>query len=309
MAADDPGPPRLDPDHPDRDLDPDRLDPDRLDADRLDALWTFDDPAGSEARFRAALSAEPPGATAAELTSQLARAIGLQGRFDEASELLAAVDVRESTTVAIRVALERGRVLNSSGRAADAVPYFMDALTAAEGAGEEFLAVDAAHMLAIADGDRAMSWNRQALRMIEAASDPRVRRWTGSLHNNIGWTLHDEGDHAGALRHFRAALDAHSVSGRPEQVQVAHWAVARALRSLGRDDEALVIQLRLHDEGPGDGYVEEELGELYLAAGETDLARAHFVAAAALLGADAWIADHEPEHLARLRELGGLGSG
>ena len=287
-------------------LDPARLDPDRLDPDRLDALWDFDDPAGSEARFRDALAASPPGTAAAELTTQLARAVGLQRRFDEATALLAGVDTTGAApVVAVRVALERGRVLNSSGRAADAVPYFMDALTAADGADEEFLAVDAAHMLAIADADRAMAWNRRALDMIDAASDPRVRRWAGSLHNNIGWTLHDQGDYVGALRHFRQALAAHSDTGKPEQVQVAHWAVARGLRSLGRRDEALVIQLRLHDECPSDGYVEEELGELYLSAGETDRARGHFAAAAALLGADPWIADNEPERLARLRELSG----
>ena len=179
----------------------------------------------------------------------------------------------------------------------------MDSLTAAEGAGEEFLAVDAAHMLAIADTERTMAWNRRALDMIDAASDPRARRWSGSLHNNIGWTLHDQGDYVGALRHFRLALAAYSETGKPEQVQVAHWAVARGLRSLGR-----------RRRGPGDPAPAARRGPLRrLCRGGTRRAvpqcwrdrpaRSHFAAAAALLGADPWIADNEPERLARLREL------
>jgi len=54
---------------------------------QIDALWNFDDPIASEGRFRAA-------ADAADLTdrpillTQLARALGLQGRYDEAARLL-----------------------------------------------------------------------------------------------------------------------------------------------------------------------------------------------------------------------------
>ena len=51
-------------------------------------------------------------------TTQLGRAIGLQGRYEEADALLDAVDGDEPT-VAVRVLLERGRVLNSSGHARD----------------------------------------------------------------------------------------------------------------------------------------------------------------------------------------------
>ena len=48
----------------------------------LDELWNFEDPAVSEARFRAA-AADPAydADERAELTTQLGRAIGLQGRI------------------------------------------------------------------------------------------------------------------------------------------------------------------------------------------------------------------------------------
>ena len=133
----------------------------RLDADRLDQLWDFADPVGSAQRFRAELAAGPTPTASAELVTQLARALGLQGGSSEADELLDGVRARACLPVAaVRVALERGRLRNSSGRPADAVPLFARALDLARAAGEDFLAVDAAHMLAIADGANAQEWTR-----------------------------------------------------------------------------------------------------------------------------------------------------
>ena len=167
-------------------------------------------------------------------------------------------DVRDDglfPVVAVRVALERGRVCNSSGRPIDAVPFFARALDLARTAGEDYLAVDAAHMLAIADEAQAQKWTREALHLIAGADDPRTARWSGALHNNLGWALHDGGDPAGALDEFVAAQAAFDATGTPEQQRVARWTLARCLRTLGRCVEALDIQQRLHESGPADGYV------------------------------------------------------
>ena len=123
-------------------------------------------------------------------------------------------------------------------------------------------------MLAIADEDKAQEWTRLALGLIETADDPRTARWSGALHNNLGWALHDGGDPAAALDEFAAALAAYEATGTPEQQRIARWTVARCLRTLGRTAEALDIQLRVLESGPEDGYVSEELGELYLADGD-----------------------------------------
>ena len=134
-----------------------------LNQQTLDQLWDFDDPALSEDRFRAAVSEDRYDADErAELSTQLGRAIGLQGRYEEADALLDAVDADEPT-VAVRVLLERGRVLNSSGHPQMAVPLFEQAAELADHLGEEFLAVDALHMLAIADSAHAETWTRSAL--------------------------------------------------------------------------------------------------------------------------------------------------
>ncbi|MGL4255375.1 MAG: hypothetical protein ACRCSL_03510 [Microbacterium sp.] len=63
-------------------------------------------------------SRSPPGggtpATRAELETQVARALGLQERFDEADAVLSTTPVL-SAALTVRVALERGRVRNSAG--------------------------------------------------------------------------------------------------------------------------------------------------------------------------------------------------
>jgi tetratricopeptide (TPR) repeat protein len=176
-------------------------------------------------------------------------------------------------------------------------------LTRAQAAQQEFLAIDAAHMLAIVDRSRADEWTELGLRLVAVAEDPRAARWAGSLHNNSGWARHDAGDYAGALTAFEAALAAYSVHGTVEQQRIAQWAVARAMRSLARFDEALEIQLRLAEQGPADGYVEEELAELLLATGDRAKAAEYAEAAARRLGADSWFAEYESGRLDRLRQL------
>lgn len=282
----------------------------RLDPVALDALWDFSDPAGSEERLREAIDrAQVDSTEHAELTTQLARALGLQDRFDDARALLDVVALRgdPDPVVGIRMSLERGRLLNSSGNPAAATEHFIDALGAARSAGEDFLEVDAAHMLAITDRDRADDWTAQALRAVGRSQDPRTQRWAGSLHNNAGWARHDAGDFAAALEEFDAALAAYSVHGTIEQVRVARWAVARALRSLARFDEALEIQQRLAAHGPADGYVEEELTELLLATGRREDAAEHAAAAVELLSADSWFAEYESGRLERLRQIAANG--
>lgn len=281
-----------------------------LDPARLDELWDFDDAAASERRLRDAIDEVPSDSTEhAELTTQLARALGLRGSFDNARALLDVVALRGSTSpvVPIRVSLERGRLLNSSGNPAAAIEHFVDALGAARAAGEDFLEVDAAHMLAIVDTDRSDEWTAHALRAVERSTEPRAQRWAGSLHNNAGWARHDSGDFAAALAEFQAASAAYSLHGTVEQVRVSRWAVARALRLLARFDEALDIQLRLAAHGAADGYVEEELAELMLATGRPDDAARYAASAVDLLGADSWFATYESGRLDRLRQIASNG--
>jgi tetratricopeptide (TPR) repeat protein len=196
-----------------------------LDQHVLDQLWDFENPGLSESRFRAALDDEAFDADErAELATQLGRAIGLQGRYEEADALLDSVDGDEPT-VAVRVLLERGRVLNSGGHPAMAVPLFEQAAELADHLGEEFLAVDALRMLAIADSAHAETWTRSALEYASTVQDERTKRWLVALHNNLGWTPHDAGRCKEAMVEFQLAEQWAERVGTPRQRELAREAI------------------------------------------------------------------------------------
>ncbi len=280
----------------------------------LGALWDFSDPAGSEGRFREAVAAGGDDAGyRAEALTQLARSQGLQRRFEEADRTLDEAEglVTDATPRArVRLHLERGRVVNTSGHPEGSRALFRKALEVAERAGEEDLAVDAAHMLGLVTaGEESLSWNRRAMEMAEAAADPRAKGWLGPLYNNTGWTLHTAGRYAEALPLFEKARDWYASRGNPGDARSGRWAVARCHRSLGRTGEALAEQRALLAEtgaaGEPDGFVHEETAECLLALGRAEEARPHFARAFDLLWKNAQFAADEPARLARLRELAG----
>ena len=186
----------------------------------------------------------------------------------------------------------------------------MRAWELARATGQDALALDAAHMLGIVDPpESALQWSLKAIALAEQTSDPRARGWLGPLTNNIGWTYHDAGDYAKALEFFQRGVEfrAQHPEGARE-LRIAKWAVARALRSLGRVEEALAAQRALGEEwrqaGEEGPYVIEELAECLHALGRDEEARPHFCRAHDLLSHDQWLIANEPERLARLKELG-----
>jgi tetratricopeptide (TPR) repeat protein len=219
--------------------------------EQLDVLWDFSDPVASEQRFLAA-------GDDAELRTQVARALGLQGRFDEGEAVLAEI-TDETPAVRVRVILERGRLLNSAGSHASATLHFAEAARLAEDAGLLFLAIDAVHMLAIADRAHAAAHTARGISLVERAAEPRTRRWRISLLNNEGWRLFDDGEVAAALRSFELAAEAATVFGTGDQRFWARWAIARALRELGDLAQARSLQTALLAERPDDEDVHAEL--------------------------------------------------
>jgi tetratricopeptide (TPR) repeat protein len=283
---------------------------------KLDGRWDFAKPEVSEARFREALTQFPAGSREAlEIATQIARAQGLQRRFDAAHATLDAIEpglTRVDARVRIRHLLERGRVFNSSGAPARAMPLFRQAAEAAARAGrpgDAFYEVDALHMLGIAaPASERLDWNRRALEAAQASRDPRTRGWLGSLHHNIGWAYFERGEHVAALAHWEKALALREASGDAQRVRVARWTVARGYRELGRLDDAERVQRALADEngaaGEEDGYVYEELAEIRLARGDAAGAAPLAAKAYALLREDAWLAATEPARLSRLAKIG-----
>lgn len=193
----------------------------------LDELWDFADARGSEERLRAAFEVAADPVERRELRTQIARALGLQERFTEAHGVLDALDLDEPV-VAVRVALERGRLHNSAGAPVEAAWHFRRAADLAAAHGLTFLRIDALHMLAIADSANAEEHTDTALRELATVDDPRTLRWLVGLHNNRGWARLEAGDKVGALTAFGAAKDAAERYGTEQQRVWADEAIAEA---------------------------------------------------------------------------------
>ena len=279
----------------------------------FDSLWDYNHPDRTEMRFREILLQIPENEPAfLELLTQIARAQGLQRKFDHAHQTLNQVERRLGTIPSrprIRYLLERGRAFNTSGDPDRARPLFEQAFQMAKQLSEDFYTVDALHMLAIvAPPEQSLEWNRQAIECAETSRDERARNWLGSLYNNTGWTLHDRGEYAPALAMFEKAEAWRRAKGNAAELRVAAWCVARALRSLNRIEEALSRQKSLEQEfeaaGEKDGYVLEEIGECLLALSRPQEAKSYFAGAYQLLSQDPFLTEREPDRLARLKALG-----
>ncbi len=281
----------------------------------FDAMWDYGDPAATEERFQTVLRETKDTEDAsyrAQLLTQIARAQGLQRRFDDAHGTLDAVDamqVRDVPIVRVRSLLERGRVHNSSGHVDQARPLFALAWESARANSLDGSAVDAAHMMGIVEPpESALAWNERALELARSSSDPIARKWLGSLYNNIGWTYHGQGEYTKALELFEAALRFREEQGDATTIRIAKWCIARTLRSLDRVEEALAMQRELEKEirtlDNPDGYIYEELAECLHALEREGEAVPHFHRAHELLSKDTWFVENEPERLARLAELG-----
>jgi tetratricopeptide (TPR) repeat protein len=246
-------------------------------------LWDFNDLDLSERRFRAALEDEESAAGRAGLFTQLARVEGLRGDFAAGERLLGRAEGLGGAEG--WVLIERGRLLRSGGDAPSALPLFEAAFERARVDGDGFLAGDAAHMAALAGDTEA--WTARGIALCD--QDDRARYWLAPLLNNVGWSRYESGDFARALEAFEAALAVRTGDpGQPHEREIARYAVGKALRALGRLDDATA---RLEhavtwatEAGVEAPYFHEELAECYAAAGRMDEARVHAERALELFG-------------------------
>jgi tetratricopeptide (TPR) repeat protein len=154
-------------------------------------MWNHADPAGSERKFRAALETAS-GDTALILQTQIARTYGIRQQFDQARAILQGLDLSHAGPEAsVNYWLEWGRT-------------FCSATHAPESQTDE--ARDLAYM--------------------EASSDPKARTWAGSLHNNVGYALHQVGRLEEALEQFNLVLAARELQRNERGIRIAHWMIA-----------------------------------------------------------------------------------
>jgi tetratricopeptide (TPR) repeat protein len=285
-------------------------------SDRLRPLWDFDDLDASEERFRAQLEQETSDESRSEVLTQLARVEGLRGAFEAGERLLEEAEVlADANTVAqARIDLERGRLRRSSGNVEAALPLFVSSFALAREAGELFIAVDAAHMAALAapDHEGFVAWTERGIDLAEPA-DASVRYWLGALLNNLGWHFYDAGEYHEALDAFQRALEERErdPQNRPA-IELAQYAVAKALRALERPSEGAPLIERAvfsaGNDGRSDGWLHEELAETYAALGRADASEHARKALGLLPGMDPEFA-LGGERADRLRRIAGEDAG
>ncbi|KYG62465.1 hypothetical protein AZI86_16665 [Bdellovibrio bacteriovorus] len=285
----------------------------------FDKMWNYRNPAETEARFREILpEAEKSGNKDyyLQLLTQIARTQSLQSKFAKAHAILDTVEVKigpDTPVAEVRYLLERGRTFNSSKKPDLALPLFLKAVDLGIATKQDGYVVDAYHMVAIAEPDikKQLEWNLKALEFAEKSQDPGARSWLGSLYNNIGYTYIQLNDYKAALSVLQKQVEYYDrlLPQNRYEHQVARWFVARALRGLERNVEALEILRRLEaefaaDSAP-DGYVFEEIAENLLVLNHTQEAKKYFGFAYDELTKSDGLIDGDEVRTKRVKELGG----
>lgn len=257
-------------------------------SDIFDTIWAVGDPVAVEREFNNLLGQKEVMQNMSiylQALSQLALAQALQKKFDIAHATLNKAEeflTHDYTIAHVRILLERGRVFQQSGDIAQARCYFEQAYAKSIELGLDYHTLDAAHMIAIIVPlqDEKIAWNERAVAFALQSKNKCAQEWLGSLYNNLGQNYLETRQFEKALSAFSKAVEYRKKEGYIPNLRFANWAVARALRSLNRIDEALAIQNMLLEEydrlAKSDaidmplemfkltrGWIYEELAELY----------------------------------------------
>lgn len=287
----------------------------------LDLLWSSAEPAASELVYLALL----PGAQLltgkdrahlAELLTQIARSQTLQGKGTEArqnlelaDEMLRDTQVACPVSVRIRWLLERGRLYVWDKTPSQARAMFVEAWTLAKNSGEDHFVVEIAQMMARIEPQKVQQeWLDRAINVAESSPQLKAKRWLGSLYASLGWKLYDLRQFQNAFETFQKSLSHLKLHGTTREVFVARWSTGKVLRTMGKTEDALVIQKALLAElgigGIRDGRLYEELAECLQTLEHTAEAQLYFELAYRELSNDEWVTDNQPVKLKRMKELG-----
>ena len=164
----------------------------------LDDLWDFSDAEATEGRFRAAIEGSEDESYRAEALTQVART---QGAALPSSKTRTTRST--SSLVCFRASHREWRRVTCSSAGASGTPAafhrrhancFLHAFDEARRLGDDYLTIDAAHMVAIVEEpSQSLEWNLLGFRILEESRQDRAKQWTGALSNNIAWTYHDMG--------------------------------------------------------------------------------------------------------------------
>lgn len=261
-----------------------------MELENFDDIWGLGDPAMIEKKFHELLpqaKSLKDKSLYLQILSQIALAQALQKKFDTAHKTLNTAQellTPEYDLARVRILLERGRVFQQAEKIDEARSFFEQSFELSSKHKFYDHAINAAHMIAIIAEkiEDKIKWNKIALDLAASSNDKRARKWLGPLYNNLGQNYLQARQFENALLIFQKALKYRKKEGYIPNIRIAKWAVACALRSLGRLDDALSIQkgiLKEYDaitkSGIFDippemftltrGYIYEEIAEIYSA--------------------------------------------
>jgi tetratricopeptide (TPR) repeat protein len=279
----------------------------------FDKLWDYNNPAETERKFRSLLQQAESSQDfdyLAQLLTQIARCQALQGHFDSAHATLDSAEriitSNDLKLANVRYFLERGRTFNSNGQPGTAMPLFHKTYELADEQRQMRYAIDAVHMIAIAEkepGDQ-IAWNLKGIAMAE--SDPVEKVWLHALLNNIGESYLLVNDYENAYQSFHRLAELQKET-RSEADMYTVKDEAKAHRLYGKPDASLALMdpilTKLLSENKDDGYIRQEMAEALYALGKTNEAKPHFARAYELLAKDNWVVQNESDKLARMKEL------
>lgn len=284
----------------------------------LDGYWASGDFPTIEAAIRAALPTDVGGewsATALEAITQLVRVQSLQGKIAEAKEslelarkLIMAIDPAKRTHFEIRLLIEEGRHFCLSMMPSKAQTPFHQAWTMANANNEVFLAIEAAVMLSISQPPKYKNdWLQRAIELAEKTDVKQAKLWLAQLYLMDGWHAFDFRRFDDALKSFKLALERPREHGEMTSLILIKWCVARAMRALGRNQEALGIQKELlaevSSESKLNGHVFLEIAECLQLLKKTEEAKSYFESAYKELSVNGWYADNKASELSRMLHL------
>lgn len=255
-----------------------------------------------------------------QILSQVALTQAMQKNFKGAHETLNSAErllTSENELARVRILLERGRTFMQEGNIEAARPLFVQSYELSSSNHFDFHTANAAHMIAIVavTPEDKIKWNLLAIELVVNSKSIRAQAWRGSLYNNLGQAYIEEKEYSKALEALKKAQVLREEEGYAPNIRVAKWAVARALRFLNQNEEALNILLPLIKEYnlmvkqdnldlPLEmlpslrGLVYEELAEIYAAKAKGFAKLAHED-----LSKDEWFKKTEPSRLERLKHL------
>ncbi|MBS1902803.1 MAG: hypothetical protein JSS75_03790 [Bacteroidetes bacterium] len=288
------------------------VDSNQAELPNFDKMWNYGDPSATRAKFLEVLpKAEKSGNTEylAELLTQIARTYSLTGKFDEAHATLDRADKLISDTMQlarVRYLLERGRTFNSSNQIDTARQLFFEAANLAMQYHIDLHAVDAIHMVAIAQPDPKdqIEWNLKGIAMAEP--NEKLHGWLWALYNNIGESYLKLRDFSNAYQYFHK-LAQYQTKRVGKADMYTEKDEAKCLRLLGKPADALALMQpyysKFAEAKTPDGYISCEYAEDLEALGRHGEAKPIFSEALQLLERDDWFINNDKEQLERLKHF------